>query len=369
MRILMLSKACIVGIYQRKLEMIAAQHDIELKALVPPFWKDERGITPLERVYTKGYDLVEIPIRFNGNFHLHYYPEAGDHIQSFNPDIVHIDEEPYNLSTFLALRAAQKLSTAKTIFFSWQNIKRRYPFPFRLIEKYVLSNVDYALMGTQSADEVWRAKGYRGPSAVIPQFGVDTDLFHPSTAVSDAASPVMIGYAGRLVGEKGADLILQALSRLKNLNWTFKIIGGGPAREKLEQQAIELGIADKVHFVGLVPSVEMPDCMREFDILVIPSRTQRNWKEQYGRVILEAMASGAVVIGSDSGAIPDVIGDAGLIFPEDSVPRLTDSLRILIEHPGKRQHYAARGRERILKHFTQQHIADQTVQIYRELAR
>jgi glycosyltransferase involved in cell wall biosynthesis len=369
MRVLMLSKACIVGIYQRKLEFIAAQSDIELRTLVPRSWQDERGVTHLERVYTNGYDLVETPIRFNGNFHLHYYPEFSDHLQSFKPDIVHIDEEPYNLSTFLALKATRKHSRAKSIFFSWQNIKRRYPFPFRLIEKYVLHHADYALMGTQSADAVWRAKGYRGPSTVVPQFGVDTDLFFPPPTPVETDSPVSIGYAGRLVDEKGIDLVLQALSRLSALDWNFSIIGGGPAREKLGRLTAQLGIEDRVHFRGLVPSVKMPECMRALDVLVIPSRTQRNWKEQYGRVILEAMASGTVVVGSNSGAIPDVIGNAGLVFPENNVARLTESLRNLIEHPGKRAHYSVRGRERVLSYFTQQHIADQTVQVYRELLR
>jgi hypothetical protein len=102
LRILMLSKACIVGIYQRKLEEIA-RLDVDLLALVPPSWRDERGETMLERAHTEGYQLETLPIALNGNFHLHFYRGLGRRIRAFRPDIVHIDEEPYNLATWQAL--------------------------------------------------------------------------------------------------------------------------------------------------------------------------------------------------------------------------------------------------------------------------
>ena len=96
MRVLMLSKACIVGIYQPKLEAIAGL-GVDLTVLAPPSWADERGVQHLERAHTTGYQLREIPIRFNGNFHLHHYPTLGREIRRVKPQIVHIDEEPYNL--------------------------------------------------------------------------------------------------------------------------------------------------------------------------------------------------------------------------------------------------------------------------------
>ena len=95
MRVLMISKALVVGIYQRKLELIAEQ-GVDLLAITPPSWRDERGDLPLERVYTDGYRLETLPIRFNGNFHLHFYRGLGAAIRRFQPQIVHIDEEPYN---------------------------------------------------------------------------------------------------------------------------------------------------------------------------------------------------------------------------------------------------------------------------------
>jgi glycosyltransferase involved in cell wall biosynthesis len=362
MRVLMLSKACIVGIYQRKLEAIA-QRGIELLALVPPSWKDERGETKLERVYTSGYRLETTPIWFNGNFHLHYYPQLGHAIRDFQPDIIHIDEEPYNLATWHALVHAHG---AKTLFFSWQNLYRRYPPPFNWGEQWALRQVDYAIMGTDSAAAIWREKGYAGPLRVIPQFGVDPDLFH-SPAQPSHHPPFTIGYFGRLVEEKGLVTLIDAAARLPDPDWYLRFVGSGSHKTVLEERAHDLSLSNRVQFCDYVPSTQMPALYHELDVFVLPSRTRRNWMEQFGRVLVEAMASGVPVIGSDSGAIPDVVGDAGLIFPEGDTAALTTQLDHLQHNSALRAQLARTGRARVLDHFTNERVAAETVAVYEEM--
>jgi glycosyltransferase involved in cell wall biosynthesis len=362
MRVLMLSKACLVGLYQRKLEHIAAHPAVTaLQVLVPPFWRDERGEMPLERAYTQGYDLCTTPMHFNGSFHLHYYPDFGRAAAAFRPDLIHIDEEPYNLATWLALRTAQKIG-ARSLFFSWQNIARRYPPPFAWGEAWVLKNIDYALMGTESAGEVWRAKGYQKPYAVLPQFGVDVDLFQPPAQLH--TGPLRIGYIGRLVREKGVDLLLWACHELPAADWSLQIIGGGPEEANLRALAESLGLGEKITWGGQVPSMQMPALYAGLDVLVLPSRTLPNWKEQFGRVLIEAMAAGVVVVGSDSGAIPDVIGPAGLVFREEDAGHLCEHLAHLLKDAGLRAHLAKRGRERAESEFSHQGVAAQSVAAY-----
>jgi glycosyltransferase involved in cell wall biosynthesis len=361
-RVLMISKACIIGIYQRKLEEIARE-GIELLTLVPPSWKDERGETKLERVYTDGYRLEVIPIALNGNFHLHYYPDLGRIMRDFSPQIVHIDEEPYNLSAWQALYHARRTG-AKTLFFSWQNINRAYPPPFSWGENWVLHNIDHAIVGTESAGEVWREKGYLGPMSLIPQFGVDPNLFTPRP---HADRPFTIGYFGRLVEEKGLDLLFRAAATLTG-EWRLRIVGNGPQRAELESLAEELGIRGRIQFCEQIPSVEMPAQYHELDVFVLPSLTKPNWKEQFGRVLIEAMASGVPVIGSDSGAIPDVVGKAGLIFPEGDIEALAEKLGQLQKNHALRIQLAENGRIRVLSHFTHRRVASATVQVYQQMS-
>ncbi len=362
MRVLMLSKACLVGIYQSKLEAIA-RAGITLLTLVPPSWRDERGEQALERSHTAGYQLRAIPIRFNGNFHLHHYPSLWQELRAFQPQIVHIDEEPYNLATWQALYLARRCG-AKTLFFTWQNILRRYPPPFSWGEGWALRQADYALAGTEDAATVLRAKQYRGRLAVIPQFGSSAQLFRPPH--SPPARAFTIGYIGRLVPEKGLQVLLRAAAQLAGA-WQLRIIGGGPCRGALEKLADELGIRERVRFTGQLPSSALPPIYHQLDALCLPSLTRDNWKEQFGRVLVEAMASGLPVIGSDSGAIPGVIGDAGLVVPEGDSDALAGALRQLRDQPQLRATLREKGLARFLAHFTDEKIATATVDVYRQM--
>ena len=359
----MISKACIVGAYQKKLEELARFNDVELTVIVPPCWRDERGVMPLERVYTEGYRFIVEPMLLNGHFHLHFYPGLGRHVRRFQPDIVHIDEEPYNVATFQAMRLAKRVG-ARALFFTWQNLKRTYPFPFSLIEGYNLKKADYAIAGNQEAVEVWREKGYKGPIKVIPQFGVDPEIYAPRT--THHAPRFTIGYVGRLVEEKGVQVLLQTVAGLTG-EWQLHILGSGPMRSRLEALARQLDIAERVSFEPPIPSAQMPDFYNQLDTLVLPSLTRPHWKEQFGRVLIEAMACGVPVIGSRSGEIPHVIGQAGLTFAEGDVQELRARLSQLMNTPALRANLARRGRERVLAHYTQAKIATATYEVYRQM--
>jgi glycosyltransferase involved in cell wall biosynthesis len=365
MHVLMVSKACLVGAYQRKLEAIARHEEVKLTVIVPPSWNDPAGAVRLERSHTQGYDLLVDPIRFNGSYHFHYYPGLRARIESLKPDILHMDEEPYNLATWLAMRHAGRIG-AKRLFFSWQNLHQTYPLPFRLMEKQVLKVADHAIVGNHASKKVWRDKGFAGPISVIPQFGVDPTLFAPSSE-SDEGRSFVIGAAGRrLVPEKGLDLLLEAAANLPGI-WRLHIAGEGPLLPKLKAQARDLNIGDRVFFDGVVPSDQMPAYLKQLDVLALPSRTLPNWKEQFGRILVEAMACGVVVVGSDSGEIPNVIGEAGLVFPEDDKEALQAHRTRLIQDAGLRRRLAQAGRERVLENYTQAQIASKTMTVYRTL--
>jgi glycosyltransferase involved in cell wall biosynthesis len=365
-RVLMISKACLVGAYQRKLEEIAAFSEIELTVVVPPEWREPSGaVIRLVRAHVQGYKLLAEPMALNGHFHLHFYPRLARHFDQARPHIVHIDEEPYNLATFQALQLALRRN-ARALFFTWQNLDRRYPFPFNWIERYNLRHAAFGLAGNHQAVEVWRAKGYTGPMCVIPQFGVDPDLFRPRERTDAAERGFAIGCVARLVEEKGVDVLLRAAAELPGA-WRVYVLGTGPQRQSLEALAHELKLNDRVIFEQPIPSTQMPAYLEGLDALVLPSRTRPNWKEQFGRVLIEAMACGVPVVGSTCGEIPQVIGDAGLVFREDDADALRQCLLRLMREDDLRLALAARGRARVLANYTQKQIAAATVQVYRQM--
>jgi glycosyltransferase involved in cell wall biosynthesis len=361
----MVSKAPLNGLYQKTLEALARLPEVDLLAVVPPYWNEDRvGVVRLERRYTAGYQLVAEPMILNGHHHLHLYPGLWAHARRFRPDILHIEEEPYNVVTLHTALIGRMLG-AKVVFVSWQNLFRRYPPPFSLFERLNYLIAAAGIAGNQDAADILRRKGYPRHLEVIPQLGVDPEIFHPLETVPPRELPI-IGYAGRLVPEKGADLVLDALARLTRRAQIY-IIGDGSERLALEQHAASLGIRDRVSFRGIVSPDEMPKALGELDILVVPSRTRANWKEQFGRVIIEAMACEVPVVGSDSGEIPHVIGEGGLIFPEGNVTLLARRLDELLANDELRREIGRLARRRVLTHYTPETIAERNYALYRTL--
>jgi len=368
MRVLMISKALVAGTSQRKLEELAKCPGVELTVVVPEYWQSDDGSKQvLERLYTSGYRMIVTPITLNGHFHLYYYPQLARIMRETRPEVVHIDEEAYNFATFQAMRLAHK-QKAPALFFTWQNLYRNYPQPFRQIELYNYRHAAIALAGNRDAENVLRRKGFPGPIRIIPQFGFDTEIYRRSeprpTRVADA--PFTLGYLGRLVENKGLTLLIDALVSLPEY-CRIVFIGNGPMQSELEAQAVRLGVIERITFKAGVPTYEVPKELQQMDVLVLPSLTRPNWKEQFGRVLAEAMACETPVIGSNSGEIPHVIGDAGLVFTEGNAQELAACVRRLLENPELYATLASRGRQRVLEHYTQERIARQTYEVYLEM--
>ncbi|MEM7032133.1 MAG: glycosyltransferase [Chloroflexota bacterium] len=377
MKVLMISKALVVGTYQKKLEELAKFDDIDLTVVVPPHW----GELDLEKAYLDGYRLIVSPIAFNGWFHIHYYPRLKHILRQGEFDVVHIDEEPYNLATFQAMRLARKFG-AKTVVFSWQNILRKYPPPFSFMERYVLNRADALLVGNEEAQEVWTSKGYAGVMRQIPQFGIDPGTFYRRERVNRVSRPsvilqrsarrtsrpsLTIGYAGgRIVREKGIDILIQAAAKL-NGPWDLKILGSGPDQGRLEKMSQRLGINARVKFDERLPSMLLPNYLSSLDVLVLSSITRPNWKEQFGRILIEAMACEVVTVGARSGAIPEVIGEAGLLFDEGDIDGLAEQLQRLLDDVELRQSLVEAAKTRVHTHYTHAVITQQTVDVYRQI--
>ncbi len=374
MQVLMLSKACIVGAYQRKLEELAAR-GVDLTVVVPRYWKDSRGVIPLEKKYLSGYRLIVAAMRFNGHFHIHYYPSLPQYLREMRPAIMHIDEEACDFVTYHAVRSAINVG-ARPLFFTWQNLLRRYPPPFSWFEQYNFRACQHAIAGNADAVNVLRVKGYAGEVRVIPQFGVDPDIFYPhpqplprhakTVTGEGSGSPFTIAYVGRLVREKGIDILLRAVKGLSG-DWQLRLLGAGPEQAKLKRLCERLSLGERVCFEPQVPSTQMAEFYAQSDLLVLPSRRVSHWTEQFGRVLIEAMACGVPVIGSDCGEIPNTIGDAGLIFPEGNVEALRTQIERVMSDGNLRAELSRRGRARVLAKFTQAQVAQQTVAVYQTM--
>jgi glycosyltransferase involved in cell wall biosynthesis len=185
----------------------------------------------------------------------------------------------------------------------------------------------------------------------------------------------VVGFVGRFVEEKGLLTLGKALAGLQGRPWKWLLLGRGPLQSVLMEKAADWGIKEQLSWVESVPHDEVPRYINVMDTLVLPSETNYQfktltavgWKEQFGHVLIEAMASKVPVIGSDSGEIPYVIGDAGLVFPEGDVSALQNCLVSLMEQSELAAKLGHLGYERAMSQYTNQALARQLLDFYKQL--
>jgi glycosyltransferase involved in cell wall biosynthesis len=361
MRVLYIARG-LDSIMERKFALLAAEPDLDLW-LARPGQRESHERAAFEP--SRGYPTRAIPILYSlDDPHRALYRTLTFGAHAASPDLIHAEAEPDSLAAlqvFLARRLFA--SQARVILHTWQNVNRPRQRHVEWVLQASLRCAEAILCANHEAMALLARMGYKGQMVVIPPHGVNSRVFRP-VASRPASDAFTIAYVGRFVPEKGLDVLIESI-RLLALPVRLLMIGDGPIRQELEAQASRAGVHEQVSFIGRVAPEQLPGRLAQADVLVLPSRTTPVWKEQFGRVLIEAMACKVPVVGSDSGAIPEVVGDAGLIFPEGNAAALADCLRRLIESPALRHGLAERGHQRVMQHYTQERIAEKTAAFYR----
>jgi glycosyltransferase involved in cell wall biosynthesis len=296
-------------------------------------------------------------------------------LHSFRPDVIYHLGEPSELGSWQLLRLARRVCPkVPIVLFSLENVVRQWRgFPRCLrgwAESATMPLIDMVAAASDSVAKTWERQGFDPARIRVNYLPIDTNKFYPREAAdlrAQWASPeqFVVGYIGRFVPEKGVDLLLRAMARLPE-RFVLALEGHGLCEAQLRALAEELRLGDKVKWLGRAPSEQVPRYMSAYDALVLPSRGIPVWQEQYGRVVPEAMLCGTAVVGAASGAIPEVIGDAGLVFPENDYEALAECLLRLGTDEALQQQCVERGLERAQQEFTMETTVRRAVAMLRE---
>lgn len=282
-------------------------------------------------------------------------------LTDFRPDVVQIEEPLTARVTPAVARMARQLGIPVVAFTS-ESLGRKHSLLAAMRRRRALS----AATGVIGANSL--ATGLVGQefptllSTVIPQLGIPV----PRAPVSEPHPPLAIGFVGRLVPEKGLDVLFRACIKLHG-TWTVTVAGTGPAQEELEALAERLGMASRVTWLGAISRQDLSTVWPRLDCLVVPSRTTANWVETYPVQVLEAMGNGVAVVTSDSGALRETTGGAGLVFREDHAEGLAELLGRLLAEVELRERLAAEGRRRVIAEYADDAIARRTLAFWREV--
>ncbi len=371
MNILVISHTYITKVGREKWRELARLYDVNLRIIVPTVWKDYLFTIRHADHRDDELDVRGLPVLFSGKEAAHVYRSLSLEMRGFKPDILHVEEGTDAFSYFQALLYRRLFAPkAKTLFFTWMNFEKALSFPFSFFERFNLRRSDAAICGNADARDILREKGYTRPIHVMPLLGLDPELFqrrdNPALKEELGLRGTVIGFIGRFVPEKGVMELLEQSARLEG-DLSLLIIGGGALEEALRNRAAELGIGDRVKLVISIPHSEVPRHINVMDMLVLPSYTVPHWKEQFGQVLVQAMASEVPVIGSTHAEIPRVIGDAGFTFEEKGWDEMRAAMQRLLDDPALRAEYGKKGRARVLEQYTNTRMAEKTMAVYREL--
>jgi glycosyltransferase involved in cell wall biosynthesis len=325
----------------------------KVTVVAPASFRGDLRQVECEPIAGEACELRCVPLRFDRSPHFMWYGGLREAMAGAW-DIVHCWEEPY---VFAGAQIARASSAASALVVAtFQNISKTYPWPLSTFECRTMARANGWIAFGESIERTLKTRaGYGGRATVIPP-GVDVSRFRPdSSGKADMLGRLgwprtarVVGFTGRFVAQKGVLTLCDALEGAHS-DWRALFVGGGPLEGNLRQFASRF--SGRVHVETGVSHSEMPRWLNAMSVLCAPSQTTATWREQFGRMSIEAMASGVPVIASDSGEIPHVVGDAGIIVPERDTNAWTDAIDRLLLDDVLRRDLAARGLERATRCF------------------
>jgi glycosyltransferase involved in cell wall biosynthesis len=330
----------------------------EVTAVAPTYFHGSNDLRPVHLEPGEGEPSRLAPVNayLTSRVHVFLYGWKLRSIMAEPWDLIHCWEEPYILVGGQV--AWWTPPQVPLVYRTAQSLNKNYPPPFNWVEKYALRKAaGWICSGRLVAENLGARPGYdRLPRAQIP-LGVDVERFRPDAEAGqavrrqlgwDAGGTPVVGYLGRFVPEKGLDLLQRALDRV-NAPWRALFIGAGPSEPALRAWAERHG--ERVRICTSVLHDQVPAYLNAIDMLCAPSQSTPSWKEQFGRMVVEAFASGVAFIGSDSGEIPHVVQADGLIVGEKDEASWAEAITTLLEDRSRREELAARGLERARAEF------------------
>jgi glycosyltransferase involved in cell wall biosynthesis len=346
-------------------ECALAAVGVEVTLVVPAGWTGSESAAVLSGDGTR---VIELPVRRTGDVNRHVYAAQGTSLRRLlrevAPDVLDVHEEPFSAAARQWLTASPP--DLPVVMYTAQNIDKRFPPPFAQYERAAHRHVAALYPCSRQAASVARGKGFRGLIVVLP-LGYDDMVFFPGTQSLDDQE-LVLGLFGRLVPEKGVIDAVEILAKVNRARPTrLVVVGSGPDAHVARARALALGLKDRVEVHPWLPAVELANVYRTTHVALVPSRPTATWLEQFGRVIVEAQASGAVVAGYSSGAIPEVAGEPAIIVDAGAVADLADRVAALVSDATDYDRRRTQGVE-LSRTRTWTRVAERQADLYRRVA-
>ncbi|MGB6168830.1 MAG: glycosyltransferase, partial [Geitlerinemataceae cyanobacterium] len=306
MRVLIASHTYIVDLNREKYrELAKIEPNIEVTLVVPRRWKPggiQNRVIETEPLLEGAFRVIPVSnFSHNNQGLLTFGTDIVDLLRRFQPNIIQVEQGAKSLGYAQLITLNKWLGlNAKNIFFTWWNLPYNLKFPISLLEAYNLQHTDGIVVGNQDGADILHDRGYGGSLSVMPQLGVNEDLFKPTPVpelrqeLGIKAQEFVVGFVGRFVEEKGLLTLSKALEQLSDRSWKWLLLGRGELQSQLENWAVDRGLQDRIMWIESVPHDRVQEYINLLNVLVLPSETTSKfktltsvgWKEQFGHVLI-----------------------------------------------------------------------------------
>lgn len=378
MKVIVISHTYITTLNRDKWKVFAQQHpEVSLTLVFPEQWQGNifqhtASIDLTEA--TANYTPCPLPTHRNGNELLYRYHHTPLYtlIKTIKPHLIYVEQGLHALS-FAQVNLYIKMLRlpTKTLFFTWVNWQPELSLKSKiflsiigLFNRFCSSG---AIVGNNDAQEILKKNRFKQPIIVLPQLGINQHHFKPAQLA--ITHKKYIGYIGRITAEKGVFYLVRAFMALADMfpEWSLVFIGKGDILHQLHSYVASKQMLHRIEFCDPVPHDAIPTVLHKLSLLVLPSYDTPSWREQFGHVLIEAMACKIPVLGSTAGEIPHVIQDAGLIFQQRNQTDLQGQLSMFMHSQTLRDTLAQRGYERVIQEYTHDVIAQKTFSFWQKI--
>ena len=386
--VLVINHALAIPTFRRRWEKLAENENFEVHLIIPSyleqFYFGEKVVYTNNTVSKGNYHIHALKTSHPSNYGSFEFLNLKQELLKIHADFVYLIGNEGVMYIQQAIKGVKKvIPNAKLAFFTMNarplNYKKaKNPLTyFHGWQKFqrIKKNFDIAITHYPGCLDNLRREGFEKPIYLQTQVGVDETLFAPNETHRKAIreelnweNNFIIGFCGRLKSIKGLDTIVDAFLniRKKHSHVRLLLVGNGDLKEYIQEKFKNLDLAESLHITDFIDQEKVPHYMNAMDVLLLASKTTKDWIDTFPLVTVQAQATGVPVIASNSASIPWQLGDSALFFNEGDEKDLSNKIQKLIEDPSLRKELIVKGRSRSLDFFCHEGMTNNFMKIVQQ---
>lgn len=386
--VLVINHALAIPTFRRRWEKLAEHENFEIHLIIPSyleqFYFGEKVVYTNKTVSKGNYHIHALKLSHPSDFGSFKFLNLKQELLKIHADFVYLIGNEGVEYLQQAIKGVKKIMPQAKLAFFTMNARplnyKRAKNPLTYLQGWqkfqrIKKNFDIAIAHYPGCLENLRREGFEKPIYLQTQVGVDETLFAPNETYRKEIreelnweNNFIVGFCGRLKSIKGVDTIVDSFLnvRKKYSQVRLLLVGNGDLKENIEERFEKLGLLESLHITDFIDQDKVPQYMNAMDVLLLGSKTTKNWIDTFPLATVQAQATGVPVIASNSASIPWQLADSAMLFHEGDKKDLSNKIQKIIDNPLLRKELILKGRTRSLAFFCHEGMTNNFIDIVQQ---